>query len=121
MDGSTPSLVASPCCVSDWGSAVWSPDGSRIAFESEPQGDLPHHYLVVNANGKGRTEGDRRAHVSQLARRLVLLPLLRLRGGLVRRIPLGVAALTVGTRSRAGDTFRPQQTGRTAGVGNEMH
>ena len=53
VDGSAPSLVASQCCVSDGGSAVWSPDGSRIAFETEPPGDLPHHYLVVNADGTG--------------------------------------------------------------------
>jgi Tol biopolymer transport system component len=53
VDGSAPSLVASRCCVSDGGGAVWSPDGSRIAFETEPGGDLPHHYLVVNADGTG--------------------------------------------------------------------
>ena len=53
VDGSAPSLVASRCCVVDGGSAVWSPDGSRIAFETEPGGDLPHHYLVVNADGTG--------------------------------------------------------------------
>ena len=53
VDGSAPSLVASRCCVVDGGSAVWSPDGSRIAFETEPPGDLPHHYLVVNADGTG--------------------------------------------------------------------
>jgi hypothetical protein len=35
------------------GGAVWSPDGSRIAFETEPPGDLSHHYLVVNADGSG--------------------------------------------------------------------
>lgn len=53
VDGSAPSLVASRCCVSGGGSAVWSPDGSRIAFETEPPGDLPHDYLVVNADGTG--------------------------------------------------------------------
>jgi Tol biopolymer transport system component len=53
VDGSAPSLVASQCCVSDGGGAVWSPDGSRIAFETEPPGDLPHPYLVVNADGTG--------------------------------------------------------------------
>jgi WD40-like Beta Propeller Repeat len=53
VDGSAPSLVASQCCVSDGGGAVWSPDGSRIAFETEPPGDLPHSYLVVNADGTG--------------------------------------------------------------------
>ena len=35
------------------GVPVWSPDGSRIAIETEPRGDLPHHYLVVNADGTG--------------------------------------------------------------------
>ena len=53
VDGSAPSLVASRCCLSDGGGPVWSPDGSRMAFESEPPGDLPHHYLVVNADGTG--------------------------------------------------------------------
>ena len=55
VDGSAPSLVASRCCVSDGGGAVWSPDGSRIAFETEPPGDLPHPFLVVNADGTGET------------------------------------------------------------------
>jgi len=53
MDGSTPSLVASHCCVSDGGGPVWSPDGSQISFETEPPGDVPHAYLVVNADGTG--------------------------------------------------------------------
>lgn len=53
VDGSAASLVASRCCLSDGGGPVWSPDGSRIAFETEPPGDLPHHYLVVNADGTG--------------------------------------------------------------------
>ena len=53
VDGSAPSLVASRCCVADGGGAVWSPDGSRIAFETEPPGDVAHHYLVVNADGTG--------------------------------------------------------------------
>ena len=53
VDGSAPSFVASRCCVSDGGGPVWSPDGSRIAFETEPPGDLPHQYLVVNADGTG--------------------------------------------------------------------
>jgi Tol biopolymer transport system component len=53
VDGSAPSLVASRCCVSDGGGAVWSPDGSRIAFETEPPGDLSHHFVVVNADGTG--------------------------------------------------------------------
>jgi hypothetical protein len=51
VNGSAPSLVTSQCCVSDGGGAVWSPDGSRIGFETEPPGDLPHQYLVVNADG----------------------------------------------------------------------
>jgi Tol biopolymer transport system component len=55
-DGSPPTLVASRCCVSDGGVPVWSPDGSRIAFETEPPGDLPNHYLVVNADGTGEPE-----------------------------------------------------------------
>jgi Tol biopolymer transport system component len=53
VDGSGPSLVGSQCCVSDGGGPVWSPDGSQIAFETEPPGDAPHHYLVVNADGTG--------------------------------------------------------------------
>ena len=53
LDGSAPTMVASRCCVPDGGTAVWSPDGSRIAFETEPPGDRPHHYLVVNADGTG--------------------------------------------------------------------
>ena len=53
VDGSAPSFVASRCCVSDGGGPVWSPDGSRIAIETEPPGDLPHQYLVVNADGTG--------------------------------------------------------------------
>jgi Tol biopolymer transport system component len=51
VDGSAPSLVASRCCPVDGGAPVWSPDGSHIAFETEPFGDFPHDHLVVNANG----------------------------------------------------------------------
>ena len=52
VDGSAPSLVASDVAsdgASDGGSAVWSPDGSRIAFERDSLGD----HLVVNADGTG--------------------------------------------------------------------
>lgn len=52
VDGSAPSLVASYVAsdvASDGGSAVWSPDGSRIAFETDSLGD----HLVVNADGTG--------------------------------------------------------------------
>lgn len=53
LDGSAPTLVASRCCLSDGGEPVWSPDGSQIAFETEPPGDVPHDYLFANANGTG--------------------------------------------------------------------
>jgi Tol biopolymer transport system component len=57
VDGSAPSLVTSHCCVSDGGAPVWSPDGSQIAFENEYGGSqplpIPHHDLVVNADGSG--------------------------------------------------------------------
>ena len=52
-DGSAPSLVASRCCLSDGGSPVWSPDGSQIALESEPPGDVAHDFFFVNADGTG--------------------------------------------------------------------
>ena len=52
MNGSVPSLVASGCCVSG-GGAVWSPDGSQIALETDEAGALGH--LVVNADGTGDT------------------------------------------------------------------
>ena len=52
-DGSPPTMVASECCLADGGGPVWSPDGSRIAFETEPHGDRPHGFLVVNADGTG--------------------------------------------------------------------
>jgi hypothetical protein len=52
MDGSVPSLVASGCCVSGGVGAVWSPEGSQIALETEHEaGSLGH--LVVNADGTG--------------------------------------------------------------------
>jgi Tol biopolymer transport system component len=56
-NGSAPSLVTSHCCVSGGGAALWSPDGSQIAFIAEVGVDLPldqlRHYLVVNADGTG--------------------------------------------------------------------
>ncbi|HEY5858813.1 MAG TPA: hypothetical protein VIX62_00830, partial [Actinomycetota bacterium] len=84
-DGSTPSLVASQCCVSDGGGPVWSPDGSQIAFETENAGgtaDFRLRYLVVNADGTGEPGEIDGLHVPQLARRLVLLPLLRVKSSL---------------------------------------
>jgi len=53
VDDSAPSMVASRCCQADGGGPVWSPDGSQIAFETEPAGDAPHDYLLVNADGTG--------------------------------------------------------------------
>jgi hypothetical protein len=98
VDGSAPSLVASRCCLSDGGGAVWSPDGSQIAFETQYGGGTPPPTSGSSGRQRrrnGRPEGDRRAHVPQLGQRLVLLRLLRvsvysayLRGG----FPLKVAS-----------------------------
>ena len=54
VDGSAPSLLASR--VSDGSGAVWSPDGSQIAFGTETGGGNPNEglgHLVVNADGTG--------------------------------------------------------------------
>ena len=56
MDGSAPSLVASQMLRVRWGGPVWSPDGSQIAFETEPPGTNPTDHLVVNADGTGDPE-----------------------------------------------------------------
>ena len=56
MDGSAPSLVASQCCVSGGVWAVWSPDGSQIALETEYEAGTPNvhlAHLIVNADGTG--------------------------------------------------------------------
>jgi Tol biopolymer transport system component len=60
LDGSAPSLIAShindECCI-DGGSPVWSPDGSRIAFETDKANETEGDYvrsLVVNADGTGK-------------------------------------------------------------------
>jgi len=56
-DGSAPSRVATVSGVGDGGSPVWSHDASQIAFETETLGPqpvpIPHHDLVVNADGTG--------------------------------------------------------------------
>jgi Tol biopolymer transport system component len=53
IDGSAPAEVTSQCCFSDGGTPVWSPDGSQIAFETEPPGDQVHGFLLVQADGTG--------------------------------------------------------------------
>jgi Tol biopolymer transport system component len=54
LDDAAPSLVVShtnsECCI-DGGGPVWSPDGTRIAFETDSETDRSH--LVVNADGTG--------------------------------------------------------------------
>ncbi|HET9249704.1 MAG TPA: hypothetical protein VFP13_07175 [Actinomycetota bacterium] len=55
VDGSNDRrLYQSPCC-SGGGYPVWSPDGSRIAFSPQIDGQSPR-WVVVNADGTGSPE-----------------------------------------------------------------
>jgi dipeptidyl aminopeptidase/acylaminoacyl peptidase len=52
LGGAAPVVLASPGAAQD-GGPVWSPDGTRIAFESNPNGQSD--LFVVNADGSGKT------------------------------------------------------------------
>jgi Tol biopolymer transport system component len=53
-DGSDETLIADFCCTDSWG-PVWSPDGRKIAFVTQPAEDEAWSLYVMDRDGTDLT------------------------------------------------------------------